>query len=65
MIRQEGGSMATTKDKQTAMTATISISLPCDMAEKIRAFADRERETVSRVIRTALEVQFGRGRGGK
>jgi predicted transcriptional regulator len=54
-----------TKDKPTAMTATISISLPADMAEKIRQFADRERETVSRVIRTALEVQFGRGRGGK
>ncbi len=54
-----------TKDKPTAMTATISISLPADMAEKIRAFADRERETVSRVIRTALEPMFGRGRGGK
>ncbi len=44
------------------MTATISISLPADMAEKIKAYAKRERETVSRVIRTALEPMFGRGR---
>jgi hypothetical protein len=32
------------------------------MAERVRAFAERERETVSRVIRTALEPMFGRPR---
>ncbi len=49
-------------DKPTTIHSTLSISLPADMAERVRAFAEREGETVSRVIRTALEPMFGRGR---
>ncbi len=52
-------------DKPTTIHATLSISLPADMAERVRARAEGEGETVSRVIRTELEPMFGRGRGRK